>query len=191
MKNTIDILTFLTLIACNVNNSASKKINHNIVRADNNKTKIENSFKEKLNVPFGTLVKLKVKIIDGDQLRKKLYVGTYLIEISEVNSMKLDDTIIMIFKDATNQFPKDDFELYEQLYGKKIGRLSSEQIENMKKNYVGKTYDILAYESGKFVGMPQKSEYVKENIKINDDIIATNTNFYFDNYIVIYSKLND
>ena len=46
----------------------------------------------RLNVPFGTIVKLEVEIYDGDSLKMKEYQETYLLKINSVNDKQQIDT---------------------------------------------------------------------------------------------------
>jgi hypothetical protein len=73
--------------------------------------------KQLLSVPFGTIAKLTIEIVDGDKLNDKGYEGSYLFKIKTLNGVKLSKSIIVEFKDETDKFPADDFQLYKYLYG--------------------------------------------------------------------------
>ncbi|MCS3869202.1 hypothetical protein J3D55_002118 [Chryseobacterium ginsenosidimutans] len=151
----------------------------------------ENSLliKENLDFPFGTIVKMKVEIIDGASLNLKALQGQYLIKIKEINDKSLEKPVIMEFVDESREFPTNNFALYELLYEKEVENgLSSDKIAEMNKNYVGKIVVVLGYESGKFTGSPNKSEYVKTNVN-SFQLVNQDYGFHFKNYIVIDSKL--
>ena len=135
----------------------------------------------KLNIPFGTIVKLEVEIYDGDRLQMKQYQDTYLFKINSVNGKQQIDTLLMTFEDETEEFANDNFKLYKLIYGKKAKSISGEQINKMKKNYVGKKLTLMAYETGRFTGMPK--DYFKYRP------ITAGTGFYFQNYLVVVSNL--
>ena len=150
-----------------------------------------NSIKEKLNVPFGTLVKLKIEIIDGKSLKLKEHQSGYLMKVLETNDAKLEKPFIIDFEDQTGEFPKNDFALYEFLYGKKVeDGLSSDKIEEMNKVYIGKVYYVLAYESGCFGGIPNVGKYVHENSNAFR-LARQDTSFFFKNHIVIDTKISE
>ncbi len=58
----------------------------------------------------------------------------------------------------------------------------------MQKDYVGKTFIVLAYETGKFVGIPNESDYVRKKVN-SPRLMRQDVSFQFKNYIVIDSKL--
>lgn len=139
------------------------------------------SIKEDLKHHFGTLLKIEVEIFDGDLTQRKEYEGIYLFKIKTVDNKQTTDTILMRFRDETGKFPTDAFELYKYLYGKNAGSISSEQADKMKREYVGKVFSIVAYESGEFTGMPEGySEYQGEKADMD---------FHFQNYLVVVADL--
>lgn len=153
---------------------------------NNSKTEV----RETLNYPFGTLVKLKIKVIDGNELKLKKYSNSYLIQIIEVNDNKLSKSTILEFLDESEEFPTNDFDLFKSIYGKETENLSSEMIKKMNKNYVGKIFNVLGYESGKFSGSPINSEYVENKIK-PFNLVKQDISFQFINFIVITRKLDE
>lgn len=145
--------------------------------------------KENLDYPFGTLVKLKVEIVDGTDLKMKVFEGRYLVKITEVNGVSVAKPFIMEFVDDSGEFPTEDFSLYKKNYGKESkGGLSLEQIKKIQKDYVGKTFTILGYESGKFLGIPNESDYVRKKVN-SPRLMRQDVSFQFKNYIVIDSEL--
>jgi len=142
---------------------------------------IKTSIPTKLNIPFGTIAKLDVEIYDGDNLHRKGDQGTYLVKINSVNDKQQIDTLLMTFEDETEQLASENFALYKLVYGKKANSISNMQIDKMKKNYVGKKLTLMAYETGRFTGIPK--DYFKYRPEVADK------GFHFENYLVIVSIL--
>lgn len=140
----------------------------------------EYQISEQLNLPFGTIVNLKVEIVSGESLRMKEYQSSYLFLIKEIDGTPLADSLIMTFADETETFPSDDFELYEWLYGEEVGRLSSETINEMQKQYVGKIFDVIAYETGAFAGDPEGV--------YNYQMARQSSGFHFRNWLIVISN---
>lgn len=87
----------------------------------------------------------------------------------------------MEFKDETDKFPRDVIELSKYLYGDDRGRSSFDADIEMKKNYVGRQFDIMAYESGEFTGVPDgyfKYQPVRQDV-----------GFGFKNYLIVIADL--
>lgn len=139
------------------------------------------SISTKLNIPFGTIAKLDVEIYDGDSLLRKGYGGIYLMKINSVNDKQLIDTLLMAFEDETEELANDNFELYKLIYGKKANSISNIQIDKMKKTYVGKKLTLMAYETGRFAGMPDNYFEYRP--------LRAGSGFHFENYLIIVSKL--
>jgi hypothetical protein len=137
--------------------------------------------KEWLTVPFGTIAKMNIEIVDGNELNDKGHQGSFLFKVNSVDSIPLSKPILIEFKDETGHFPSDEFELYKHLYGKKTGTISPEESELMKKKYVGKQFNIVAYEAGEFTGIP--GDYFKYQP------IRQDYGFYFRHYIIVVSNL--
>jgi len=144
-------------------------------------TKPKYSIKERLNHPFGTILKLTVEIIDGEELNDKYHESDFLFKVKSIDSVAVTKKIIMEFWDETGKFPTGQFELYKYLHGKEVGSLDSNQSDEIKKKYVGREFNILAYEAGGFKGIPDESYsygYVRQDIAFN---------FY--NYLVVIADL--
>jgi hypothetical protein len=142
---------------------------------------INASVTPKLNVPFGTIVKLEIEIYDGDSLQMKAYEGTYLFKINAVNGVLQRETLIMSFQDETEELAIDNFQLYKLTSGKTANSVSSQQSAKMKKNYVGKKFTLMAYETGQFAGIP--NDYFKYRP------VTAGKSFYFQNYLVVVANL--
>ena len=137
----------------------------------------------RLNVPFGTIVKLEVEIYDGDSLQMKEYQETYLLKINSVNGRQQIDTLLLPFEDETEQLANDNFKLHKLVYDRMPPSISRKQIDRMKKNYVGKKFTLMAYETGHFVGIPK--DYSKYRP------IRADRTFEFQNYLKVISNLTN
>ena len=142
----------------------------------------------KLGIPFGTISKLEVEVYDGENLHMKAYEGTYLLKINSIDNKKINDTLLLRLTDETETFASDDFSLYQLIYKKKVGSLSSMQIDKMKKKYVGKKFTVIAYETGEFKGTPDKYFDYKP-IKPGIPHFFATHRFLFEHSLVIVSNL--
>jgi hypothetical protein len=137
----------------------------------------QNQVKARLGLAFGTLVKMKVEIVDGDKLNDKYHQSTFLFKVKSVDSIVLTQPITIEFKDETGKFPCDEFQLYKLIYGKETGEISQEESRELKKKYVGKEFEVVAYETGEFTGIPDgyfKYQPVRQDMA-----------FHFKTYLVI------
>lgn len=136
-----------------------------------------------LDYPFGTLLTMEVLLVNGDDTRLKQYQGAYLLKIVSIENKKVNNPITLVFRDETGKFPNDLFKLYKYLYGKDIGSITSDIQEKIEKRYIGKTFRVIAYETGGFVGIPDG--YFKYQP------IRQDTGFHFDNYLIIVADLTE
>ena len=136
--------------------------------------------KPKLGKPLGTIFNLKVKILDGDDMNMKRYSGVYLMQILEVESVQLNDTILMTFEDRTDEFPEGWIGLRKHLKGDVNIPVEPEEELEFKKGYIGKTFDIVAYESGSYKGAPENY--------FDYQPIASMHGFVFINYLIVISS---
>lgn len=140
------------------------------------------TLKPKLGIPFGTITSLKVEIISGDNI-SKADQGSYLMKVVSVGDEEVSDTIILHFIDKTGDFSNEGFKLFEKVYGKETGSINSEQRLTIEKDYVGKTFTIMAYESGEFVGAPdQYFDYQP---------VSQTTGFHFKSYLIVVANQTD
>lgn len=139
------------------------------------------SIKQDLKHPLGTLLKMEVEVFDGDLTKLREYQGAYLFKIKTVDNKQTADTLLMTFRDETRKFPTNNFELYKYLYDKDTGSISSNQVNKMKKEYVGKIFNIVAYETGEFTGIP-KGYFEYQEVKADKE-------FHFQNYLVVVANL--
>lgn len=130
-----------------------------------------------LGYPFGTLLTIEVTIIDGYDTYLKENQDKFLFKLMSINNKKINDTIIMTFEDDTKKFFKTRFELYEKYEN------NEDMVRKKEKEYINKTYRIVAYETGKFTGIPEGYfEYQP---------LKADTGFHFENYLVIVADLTN
>ena len=171
MKRVIkSIFIILTIIACFITITTLGQVAGKSIQ-----------IKPLLTLPFGKIAKMNIEIIDGDKLDDKGYEGAYLFKIKTVDSLKLAKPVIIEFKDETGKFPADEFQLYKYLYGHETGSLSSDTIKLMEKEYVGKNFTIVAYETGGFSGVPDNY--------FNYQPIRQDHGFYFCHYLIVVANI--
>ena len=139
-----------------------------------------NTISPMLGIPFGTIAKLEAEVVDGDGLRIKAFEGVYLLKINTVNGRVMHDTLVLPFTDETGSLASDNFELYQYVTGKTATSLPGADIEKMKKNYIGKKLVLMAYETGKFTGLPK--DYSKYRP------IKADRTFHFEHYLVVVAN---
>jgi sulfatase modifying factor 1 len=105
-----------------------------------------------LGVPLGWTVRAEAVVVDGDSLKRKEYLGQYLLNIDSINGKKIKKPLLMDFSDRTRLIPNDQFKRYEYVEGHPTGGLNSEIKARINKGYVGNRYDLLIYEDGVFSG---------------------------------------
>jgi hypothetical protein len=135
-----------------------------------------------LGLPLGTITTIQCRIYDGDETQMWMYQNVYLLEILKVNGKRVKKGLIIRHEDLSGQVPNGDFELFKLLYGKETGSIDMEQGAKMKKEYAGKKFNLVVYETGAFVGMPDGYfDYMP---------IRQGTGFYFDNYLIVLKNEN-
>lgn len=155
-----------------------------IEKRDNSKDERKPEFviKEKLGKPFGTFIKLKVAIFDGDSLYTKSAQGNYLMRILSVDDKRLIQPLIMEFEDQSGKFPVGDSELQNYLLRMKNGELSKNEFNEKIDMYVGSEYEVVAYETGEFSGLPYGGDFEFSQTPQGKE-------FHFRNYLVILADL--
>jgi hypothetical protein len=139
-----------------------------------------------LGVPLGTVVEINATIVAGSSLGWKDVSLDYLLKVIKVGSNSLANSPTCEFK----IHPWDDvkiapnaFALYELKNGKKIGSLSSSQISELERGYVGKNYRLLVYEEGMFTGVP---EHLPE-----DYVVWQDRPFGFRSHLIVLRILDE
>lgn len=140
------------------------------------------TIKEKLGKPFGTFIKLKVEILDGDSLHTKSGESTFLYKVISVDDEVLTEPVIMEFEDKTGKFPANDTEMHIYLEKMKNKELSKHQLNANIEMYVGSEYVIVAYETGEFSGLPYGGNY-------EFTLTPCGKGFHFRNYLVVLADL--
>ena len=138
------------------------------------------TIKEVLEIPYGTIVEIKAKVVNGDDLESKAYMGTYLLKVLEINGKRVKNVPLLHFEDETGAVPQDNFQLYKYLNGEEANGLTSEEIADLQKQFIGKKLNLMVYESGMFTGAP--------NGYFDYQPIKSTTGFYFKHYLVVVQR---
>ena len=140
-------------------------------------------FKAELGHPFGTLLKLRIEIVDGQEYSHKGSRSSYLMRVLEVNGKPMEEILLFEFDNHyTPEFATNAFELYKNIYRTETGSIDSKQRTEMNKQYVGKKYTILAYESGRYSGLAR--DYGKYTIAPGGQY-----QFHFKSYLMVVENL--
>ena len=71
-----------------------------------------------LQIPPGTIVKMKCGVTDGEETRKKGNMDEYLVKILEIDDKPVSEEILLKFQNETKKVRCDNFKLDEYFYGK-------------------------------------------------------------------------
>jgi hypothetical protein len=111
-----------------------------------------------LGVPLGSIVEINATIIAGSSLGWKDLSSDYLLKVTKVGSNSVSNPPTCQFEihswDNVKIAP-NVFALSELKNGKRADSLSSSQISELERGYVGKNYRLLVYEEGAFSGVPK------------------------------------
>lgn len=134
----------------------------------------------KLQQPIGTVVQIEATIVDGETLRMKQYEGAYLLRVESVAGKRLAGSPVLRFEPSGSGLAADSLALYESKHGKKPGPLSSDEIRELKKGYVGQRLTLLVYETGAFGGIPKN---------LPPELIWQDTAFEFSTRLVVLKRI--
>lgn len=110
-----------------------------------------------LGVPLGTCADIEAVVVSGRDLSTKQDADSYLLRVTRVNGKALPEPALMRFDKSPFSDIKvavDAFSLHEMKTGRKAARLTDQEIAELEKDYVGSTMHLIAYESGRFSGIP-------------------------------------
>jgi hypothetical protein len=179
------IILILLTLALSLNGTSQRRLDLSFP-----KKSAVTSIQTKLNIPFGTIAKLKVEIYDGDSVKMFAYQSRYLLKVNSVNGKVVRDTLLLKFIDESKTLANDDDDLSTLTYCKIIDSLTDNQVYEMKKKYVGKKFTIMAYETGRFTGTPEKYFDYEPIVPGIPHFFATR-GFLFEHYLVIVSNLTN
>lgn len=111
--------------------------------------------KPQLGIPFGTIAKLEVQFFSGNDLHLKYYTGMTLLKVNSVNGKTIKDTITLTFTDETGSL----------------------------KASVGQKLTIMAYETGRFSGIPDNY--------FDYQPVRQDRSFAFDHNLIVVSNLTN
>lgn len=136
----------------------------------------------RLGKPLGTVVEIVGTVIDGQSLRDKVHQSSFLLRVEEVAGRRLLLSQLMDFRSSGRVLPRDDLELYEQKHGQRANSLSQQDLEPLKRDYVGQRVRVLGYETGEFSGIPWNWPKDLPSFQA--------TGFGFGGYLVLLKKLS-
>jgi hypothetical protein len=109
-----------------------------------------------LGLPLGTPTEIEATIIAGRDLRMKEYENRYLLRITTVAGRTLPEPQVMDFSvRGSAHLAADASALHELKTGQESRAIDSDQIPKLEQDYVGKRVRLLAYETGRYSGIPR------------------------------------
>jgi len=113
-----------------------------------------------LGIRLGTCVTIRATIVRSSS-NMKAADGRFFLRITHVENRQLQSPLECAF--GVHQFatdrvklPSSDFGLHKLVTGKAAKSLTSEQIAQLEKGYVGNSVTLIVYETGGFRGMPNE-----------------------------------
>jgi hypothetical protein len=110
-----------------------------------------------LGKPLGVVFEIEATIYRGSDNRSKMDEDRYLLRVIKVDGKTLPQPVLMEFAVpgfVSSDLASDEFQLAEKAHGKSDDGLSSDQVHELEKGYVGKTVHLSVWENGRFSGMP-------------------------------------
>ena len=139
--------------------------------------------KETLYYEYGSIIKLRIEIVDGSSLGFVQYRGNYLAKVLKIDGRKPESTLVFEFDNIlVRGMPDNNFYSYRNLFGDELLNMRKVMLANKEKQILGRVYEVMAYETGEFIGLP---EGFPEN---KTDSIALP--FQFRNHLYIVANLN-
>lgn len=112
----------------------------------------------RMGVPLGKVAAIQATIVAGESMHMKRYDGHYLLRVEAVNGIAPKQPANFEFALAPGSMARlanSPFELHRMLRGSEAHKLDSHIIADLEKDYVGKTLQLEAYETGSFRGIPK------------------------------------
>jgi hypothetical protein len=111
-----------------------------------------------LGLPLGTVTEIECSVFNGQETRMKEFSSSYLLRVKTVNGHPLAQPVEIPFvvgPGASADLAEDPFSLYKRKTGRDPAQLSSNDIAELEKDYVGKPRRLIVYETGGFSGVPR------------------------------------
>jgi hypothetical protein len=111
-----------------------------------------------LDVPLGTCVPIRATIVRS-QSGTKAAEGRFFLNVTHVQNRQLRSPTecgfyVHQFATENVKLAIDNFALHKLVTGRAAKSLTSEQVAELEKGYVGKSVTLIVYETGGFRGMP-------------------------------------
>ncbi len=149
----VAMLIVAAILACSCGAEAPRAEPSPLGIADLNTRKVIGA----LGLPLGTTAEIEATVIDGRDLGDKGSSGAYLLRIEAVNGAPSPDKPIMHFVVhgwVETDLVTDHFSRYERLNGKVAHLLTGQDIDEINRGYVAKTFRLAVYEAGGYAGIP-------------------------------------
>ena len=134
-----------------------------------------------LGIPLGTVAEIRATVFAGRELRLKRYASVYLLRVTSVNGRKLEHPVLIEFRAGSEwtELPlvHNSFELYEMKKGVKASSLDDDEEQQLEKDYVGREFRLIVYETGRFDGLPDAQA-----------LMMASHGFSFSNYLIVLRK---
>ena len=147
----------------------------------------------RIGVHLGKAVVIDVVVAADDQSGSKASEGHYFLQVKTVDGVPLKTKVFMQFEvrggnlhgddpfgGGSFSIPTNSFELYRLKNGRNAKELSSNEIRELEKGFIGKQYKLLAYETGMFSGIPKA---LPTNYPVWQD-----RGFSFSSYLVVLGE---
>ncbi|MEX0718059.1 MAG: hypothetical protein WD066_15810 [Planctomycetaceae bacterium] len=138
-----------------------------------------------LGVPLGTVVEVEAVVVAGAAFGAK-GLPDYMLRVEKVDGAALKTPPVMPFgpflgvgEAAPGGLASSHFQLYRLKTGREARSLDQEQIAELEKDYVGRRVNVLVYESGRFVGIPQN---------LPERLIPAGPRFHFSTSLVVVAE---
>ena len=126
----------------------------------------------RIGVHLGKAVVVDVVVSNDDQSNSKAAQGHYFLEVKTVDGVPLKSKVFMRFEvrggntddddlfgggagSGAFRIPTNSYELYRLKHGRQATELSSKDISELEKGFIGRQYRLLAYETGGYSGLPK------------------------------------
>ena len=112
-----------------------------------------------MGVALGRVVEIESIVVAGRSLGTKEHDGKYLLKVLSVGNnihlmnMPLYEFVMHQARDG--RMAPDSLSLYKMKNGKDAEVLTADELRELEKDYVGKGFTLLAYETGCFEGVPK------------------------------------
>ncbi len=117
------------------------------------------SIRGRLGIPLGHAVEIEAQVVLNLSAGEKDDVHNYRLKVTEIGTNVMANPPVCPFwdKSSSNQkLANDGLSLYELKMGHPVnGVLWTTELEELERDYIGRSYRLLVYETGCFQGIPR------------------------------------